>query len=286
MFIFSAVMLGLFAFLENRVKEPILPLSLFKNRIVFISNLVSFLSGMGMFGVITFAPLFLQGVLGSSATASGNVMIPKAIAIMITAFITGQLLTRGASYRILGIVSGILACLGLFLLSLMSVSSSYWIVILYTMIFGFGMGFSVPVFTSIIQNNVPQSILGVATSSNTFIRSFGGAVGLAILGSIINNRFLSDFISGIPETVKAGVSMDSLTALANNPQALVNPAAQAQLQATLTDAGLNTAVFDQVIQTLRISLSSAITQAFFIAFCIMFIGLIATFFLKEGKPVK
>jgi EmrB/QacA subfamily drug resistance transporter len=282
MIVFAAVMLVIFLFLENHASEPIIPLSLFKNRIVAISNLISFLTGMGMFGAIIFIPLFLQGVLGASATASGNMMIPQSIAVMITSIIAGRLISRPKGhYRILGVTSMTLICLGVFLLSRLTTGSHYWNVIVDIIIVGFGMGISIPVFTIAIQNTVPYSMLGVATSSSTFIRSFGGAVGLAILGSVMNNRFLTAFINKIPVTVKDAVPMDELTAMAHNPQALVNPAAQAQLRELLSQPGTGSNVFDQVMQTLHRALSSAISEAFFIGFAILLVGLVAAFFLKE-----
>ncbi|HEX7475645.1 MAG TPA: MDR family MFS transporter [Dehalococcoidales bacterium] len=287
MFVFAAVMLGLFLFLENRSPEPILPLSLFKNRIVAISNLVSFLTGMGMFASITFIPLYLQGVLGASATASGNMQIPQSIAVMLTAFLAGQLISRAkGQYRNLGALAMGLICLGVFLLSRLTTGSAFWMVIVDAIIIGFGMGFSIPVFTIAIQNSVPREILGVATSSSTFLRSFGGAIGLAVLGSIVNVRFLANFTSHLPATVTNAVSMEKLSALAHNPQALVNPTAQAQLKEILSSAGLGSSVFDQVMQTLKQALSSAIAEAFLIGFGILMIGLVATLFLKQGPANK
>jgi hypothetical protein len=132
---------------------------------------------------------------------------------------------------------------------------------------------------------VPQETLGVATSSNTFLRSFGGAIGLAVLGSIVNVRFFSDFTSQIPESVSNTISMQELTALAHNPQALVSPAAQAQLKTTLSSSGLGSAGFEQVMSTLHRALSSAISEAFLIGFAILLVGLAATFFLNS-KPAK
>jgi hypothetical protein len=287
MFAFTAVMLCTFLFLESRAPEPIIPLSLFKSRIVAISNVTSFLTGMGMFGAIIFIPLYLQGVLGASATASGNMQIPQSIAVMVTSIIAGQLISRrGGHYRVMGVISMGLICLGMFLLSRLTTASHYWNVILDIIIIGFGMGISIPVFTIAIQNNVPYSMLGVATSSSTFIRSFGGAVGLAILGSIMNNRFLAAFIDQIPETVKNAIPLDDLTAMAHNPQALVNPAAQAQLKEMLSQPGTGTTVFDQVMQTLHQALSSAISEAFLIGFAILLIGLVAAFFLNEKASNK
>ena len=276
-------MLGLFLFLETRASEPMLPLSIFKNRIVSIANLVSFLSGMGMFGSLTFVPLFFQGVLGASATLSGNMQIPMSLGVMVTALIAGQLISRKGWFRQLGIISMVLVCTGIFLLSRLSPQSTYWNVISSMIFIGFGMGFQIPTFTIAIQNSVPREILGVATSTNTFLRSFGGSVGLAVLGSIVNTRFYSGIHSQIPQSLKDSLPMDSINAIAHNPQVLVNPAAKIQLQETLKNAGLSSEVYDQIMTALHQALSSAITTAFLIAFFIILTGLVAACFLKV-KP--
>jgi EmrB/QacA subfamily drug resistance transporter len=285
MFSFSGVMLIVFLFIEMRAKEPIIPLSLFKNRLVSIANSASFLMGMGMFGTFIFIPLFLQGVLGASATASGNMQIPQSIAVMITSIIAGQIVSGKSRrpYRLLGIISMLLICTGMFFLSRLSTSSAYWEVILYIVIMGFGMGVSMPVFTLVIQNSVPYRQLGVATSSINFIRSFGGAIGMSVLGAIMNNHFMPSFINRIPETVKNAVPMDQLTAIAQNPQSLVNPEAQAQLQALLTQPGTDPSVFTSVMNSLQSALSSSITRAFFISFLVLLVGLAVSFFLNP-KP--
>ncbi|HSW57042.1 MAG TPA: MDR family MFS transporter [Dehalococcoidales bacterium] len=287
MLIFSAVMLALFIFLEMRAKEPLIPLSMFKNNVVAISNIISFFIGMGMFGAIMFIPLFYQGILGTTPTASGNMMIPMSMMVTAASFGAGQILARsGGRYKILGIVGTAFVCLGVFLLSRMNADTPYWQVIVNSMVVGIGMGATMPVFTIAIQNAVPYQLLGVATSSNTFIRSFGGAVGLAILGSVMNNRFFNGFIGQIPESIKEVVSMQWLTDLAHNPQALVDPAAQEQLREMISQAGASPEVFDQLMELLRHSLSSGVTQAFTLAFSVLVLALIATFFLKEVKLQK
>jgi EmrB/QacA subfamily drug resistance transporter len=287
MLAFAGVMLAVFLIIESRAKEAIIPLSLFKNRIVSIANAMSFLNGMGMFGSMAFIPLFLQGVLGASATLSGNVQIPQSIAVMITSIIAGQFISRaGKDYRLMSVIAMGLVSTGLFLLSRLSPGSAYWQVIISNITIGLGMGISMPIFTLSIQNSVPYNTVGVATSSNTFIRTFGGSIGMAILGSIINNRFFSSFMNRIPESVKSSVSMDELTALAHNPQALVNPQAQAQLRDVLTQPGMGNNIFDQVMQSLHQALASAITQAFFIGFLIMLAGLVMAFFLKGKETAK
>ncbi len=286
MLIFVAVMLVTFLIIESREKEAIIPLSLFKSRIVSIANAMSFLTGMGMFGAITFIPLYLQGVLGASATLSGNIQIPQSIAVMTSSLIAGQFIARlRKDYRLMAAFAMGLISLGMFLLSRLTPGAAYWQVIIANVTIGFGMGITMPIFTLSIQNSVPYNILGVATSSNTFIRSFGGSIGMAILGSIVNNRFFSSFMNSIPQSVKSNISMDELATLAHNPQALVNPQAQAHLKDLLTRPGIAGGTFDQVMQSLHQALSSAITQAFFTGFFIILAGLVMAFFLK-GKEVK
>jgi EmrB/QacA subfamily drug resistance transporter len=285
MFVLAGVMFILFLIIESRAAEAIVPLYLFKSRTVTVSNIVSFLTGMGMFGSTVFIPLFLQGVLGASATLSGNLQIPQSIAVMISSIITGQLISRGINNRLMGITATGLICLGLFLMSRLSPGSYYWQVVLINCLLGFGLGISFPVFTLAIQNTVDHKVLGVATSTNTFLRNFGGAVGLAVLGAIMNNRFLSGFIGQIPENVKNSVSVDELTALAHNPQALVSPAAQAQLQEMLTKPGIESSMYQKVMDMLQQALSSSVTQTFLIACFILIAGLVISFLLKNVKTV-
>ena len=146
---------------------------------------------------------------------------------------------------------------------------------------GVGMGMTFPVYTIAVQNAVPYRMLGVATSTSTFVRSFGGAVGLAVLGSVVNNRFADGFVDQIPANVKAVVPLNDLTSLAHNPQALVSPEAQAQLKSMFSQTGQVTQVFDQVMNALRHALASSIAEAFFIGFGVLLIGFVAAFFLKE-----
>jgi hypothetical protein len=240
---------------------------------------------MGMFGALTFVPLFFQGVLGASATLSGNMQIPMSLGVMVTAFIAGQLISRKGWFRQMGIISMVLVCTGIFLLSRLSPYSAYWHVILSIVFIGLGMGFQVPTFTIAVQNSVPREILGVATSTNTFLRSFGGSVGLAVLGSIVNTRFYSGINSQIPQSLKDSIPMDSINAIAHNPQVLVNPAAKIQLQESLKNAGVGSGAYDQIMAVLHQALASAITTAFLIAFFIILSGLVAACFLKV-KPIS
>ena len=283
MFAFSAVMLVFFIAMESRAREPIIPLSLFRNRIVTVSMIVIFLTGIGMFGTIIFIPLFFQGVLGSTATASGTLLMPMMLGNMGGSIISGQLLSRtGGHYRIQGAVGIAIMIAGIALLSMMTVDTSYACAVMNIVITGFGLGITMPLYTIAVQNAVPYRLLGVATSSSAFFRSVGGTVGLSILGSILNNRFASEFTSRLPETVKAIMPQDKLSALAHNPQALVSPEAYEQLKGILGQAGAQgAALFEQTMQALRQALASALTEAFLIGLLITVVALLVNFFIKE-----
>jgi EmrB/QacA subfamily drug resistance transporter len=276
MFIFSAVMLLVFMFLESRAKEPILPLTLFKNSIVSISSAAIFLTSIGMFGSILFIPLFFQGVLGASPINSGNLLIPMMMGLVVGSFVSGQMLSRaGGHYRVQGLIGLTVMAAGLFFLSRMSVNTSYGMAIVYTVITGLGLGTTMPLFTIAVQNAVPNSQLGVATSVTAFLRSVGGAVGLAVLGSVMNNKFAAELVSSVPDKIMSALP-PQLASMVDSPQALVNPATQDQLRGILGISG-----FDQLLHELRQALTSGITEAFLIASIFILIGVVVTAFIKE-----
>jgi EmrB/QacA subfamily drug resistance transporter len=288
LFAFSMVMLILFIWIEKRVEEPIIPLGLFRNQIVTVSIIIAFLTSFIMFGGITFIPLFFQGVLGVTATTSGSLLIPMTLGTAAGSFISGQFLSRaGGHYRVQAMFGLGIVAIGTWFLSRMTLQTSYTQAMVNMVITGFGLGITMPIFTISVQNAVPYNMLGVATSSVPFFRSLGGSVGLAIIGSIMNNRFSSQFFSSIPETIKKAIPAEQLTSLAHNPQALVNAQAQAQLRDSFNIFGSQgQALFEQLLQTLRQSLSSAIARVFLIGFFIVIISFITSFFLKEIPLLK
>ncbi len=236
-----------------------------------------------MFGAIIFVPLFFQGILGSTATASGNFLIPMMLGMVVGGLISGQFLSRaGGHYRLQGIIGIVIMAIGMFFLSRMGVNTSYSTVVINTIITGFGLGITMPLYTIAVQNAVPYNLLGVATSSTAFFRSIGGAVGLAILGSVMSNRFASDLLSRIPDSIKAVIPPDTLNSMVHNPQALVSPEAQSHLQGMLSQIGSQgSALYGQIMQGLRQALSSALSEVFLIATVSVVVALIINFFLKE-----
>jgi EmrB/QacA subfamily drug resistance transporter len=283
MFSFSSVMLALFLKIESRSREPIIPLSLFKNRIVAISEIVIFFTGIGMFSGIIFVPLFFQGVLGVTATTSGSFLTPMMLGMVIGSVISGQFLSRaGGHYRIQGAIGIAIMGLGLALLSRMTVETSYTNAVIKIVVAGFGLGITMPLYTIAVQNAVPYNLLGVATSSTAFFRSIGGSVGLAILGSVMNNQFASNLMSRLPDAVKGVLPSDMLASLAHNPQALVSLEAQAQLQDFLAQMGpQGPAIFEEILQALRQALDSALSEVFLVGFFILVLAFIVNLFIKE-----
>ena len=283
MFAFAAVMIVLFVLIERRAAEPIIPMWIFKNRIISLSTFIIFITGFGMFGGIVFIPLYFQGVLGQSATASGSFLTPMMLGMVAGSTISGQLLSRaGGHYKLQGIAGLGIMALGMLLLSLMSAETSNARAVANIVVTGVGLGVTMPLYIIAIQNAVPYSVLGIAASSTAFFRSIGGAFGLAIFGSVMNNRFASELIDGLPAQAKEIIPPQVLDSLIHNPQALLSADAQAQLRNIFETLGpQGAALFQQVFETLKTALNSAITQVFLIGFIIVLIAWGANFFLKE-----
>ena len=286
LFGFSAVMFVLFIFIEKRAEEPIIPLSLFRNRVVVVSAIVGFLMGASFFPVVTFVPLYFQGVMGTSATQSGGLLTPMMLSASLGSFICGQFLSRaGGHYRLQGGIGFAITVVGFFLLSRMSTETSYATAIFNIILVGFGSGLIMPVHTIAVQNTVPYSIMGTATSMIQLLRPLGGVFGLAVVGSVLNNHFASEFIGNLSAGVKAVLSPEKLTAIVDNPQALVNPEARLQLQGMFEGAGAQGAeLFEQMMSTLQNALNSALTQVFFVFLIASILALLVNCFLKGIPP--
>lgn len=182
----ALVLLTIFIFVERKAKEPMLPLSLFQNKIFVISLIAVFLPACAMFGTITVLPLFLQNVLGESATSSGFALIPMTIAMVLSSTTSGQIVARTGKYKMLAMGGLIAASFGMLLLSTISISTTPHMITIYSVIVGLGLGSGFPVFVITSQNAFEHSKVGIATSVMQFFRSIGGSIGIAVVGGIIN----------------------------------------------------------------------------------------------------
>jgi EmrB/QacA subfamily drug resistance transporter len=183
----GVVLVGIFVLIERRAKEPVLPLHLFGQRAFSVTSIVGFIVGFAMFGAITYLPAFFQVVKGVSPTLSGVQILPLMAGLLIVSVGSGQLISKTGKYRFFPIAGAGVMTVGLFLLSLMGVGTPIVLDSLYMFVLGAGIGGVMQVLVIIVQNAVPHSELGVATSGATFFRSIGGSFGTAIFGAIFSN---------------------------------------------------------------------------------------------------
>lgn len=270
-----------FMLVETKAKEPIIAPSLFKNSIFSVSVFAMFLISTGMFGTIIFLPLFIQGVLGHSATNAGAVLTPMMLGFMVSSFIGGMLMSKTGRYKVLTLSGFAVASAGMFLLSRMTVGSTDVQVIRNMVITGLGIGVMMSLFTIIVQNAFPFNRLGEVTSSLQFFRSIGGTIGVALFGSVMINRFSQGFDANLPSTLMEGIPADRLAAV-KNPQVLLSPEATAQVRDSFNALGAQGLdLYNQLMLVIRDSLASAITDLFGVGMGIMILGLVTCLFLRE-----
>ena len=191
----GVVLVGVFVLVERRAAEPVLPLHLFRLRAFSVTSIVGFIVGFAMFGAITYLPAFFQVVRGISPTLSGVQLLPLMAGLLLVSIGSGQIISRTGKYRFWPIAGTAFMTLGLFLLSRMGVGTSSLLDSLYMLVLGMGIGGVMQVLVIIVQNAVPHSELGVATSGATFFRSIGGSFGTAIFGAIFSNVLIGNLAS-------------------------------------------------------------------------------------------
>ena len=184
----GVVLTGLFVLVESRASEPIIPLELFKISVFRTSNLYSFIIGFAMFGAIIFLPVYLQVVKGMSPTQSGLALLPMVVGIFSTSISSGISMSKTGRYKWFPVVGAVVVIVALYLLSIMTAHTPYWQAALSFYLFGAGLGFSMQLIVTIVQNAVDKKHMGSATSSVAFFRSMGGTFGAAVFGAILSSR--------------------------------------------------------------------------------------------------
>lgn len=267
--ILGVVLTGLFIWIESRAKEPIIPLSLFKNRVITICSIVGFLSAVGMFGAVTFIPLFAQGVIGVSPSIAGYIMTPMMLSIVVSSTVSGIFMTR-FKYRTWMVFSMSILSLGLFLMSRMTTETTGLQIALYMIITGIGMGPLMPLLTVAVQEAVGFNQRGVATSAVSFFRTIGGALGVSILGAVMTNNMtkgLQNLGSSMP-----GISGEMMAKF-NNAQSLLSPQVKAMMP-------------PQLIEAISTILAQSIVRVFGVAVIFILIGLGAGLWMGNRKLSK
>ena len=200
----GAVMVAVFLWWETRAKDPIIRLSLFRDRTVTISVLSMFLAAFGFFGAIVFLPQYLQVVRGLGATESGLNLLPLVMALIAGATISGQVVSRTGRYKVVILGSMVVLAAGLFLLTNLRADTDIPILWVWMVVTGLGVGPSFAVFAALVQNSVKPAMVGVATASLTFFQQIGGTIGLTIAGTLLADALTKELpgrllANGLPQ---------------------------------------------------------------------------------------
>ncbi len=248
-FLFGIALTLAFLIWEGRAKEPILPLSLFKNHTFSLTSALSAVIGAGMFGAIVMLPLYLQVVKGDSATQAGLKLIPLMLGIVITSIFSGKQITKHGRYKKYPIMGTAMMTLGILAMATLSIDTPFWLLAIFSIMVGAGLGLSMQTIVIALQNAVDYKDMGIATSSNIFFRSLGSVFGTAIFGAILTNRLGHYLHSGFAELA------------ASNPTALkgFDPA-------KLAGISNNTAI----LKTLPLEIKTTALQAFVSSFHVVF----------------
>jgi EmrB/QacA subfamily drug resistance transporter len=215
------VLAALFVLVESKANEPIIPLELFKHW-TFTSNIIfAMIMGIGMFGGLVFLPIYLQAVKGMNATQSGLAILPLVVGIFTTSIGGGQIMVRTGRYKWMPITGALVVGAALLAFSTLQVDTPYYVVALIMYAFGSGLGFTMQVVVTAVQNSVDRRNMGVATASVTFFRSMGGAIGTALLGAILNIRLkhhLSEIVGAADQAPSGPIRTDDVTAIKALPE--------------------------------------------------------------------
>lgn len=281
LFAAAALALMTFVWIEAKTPSPILPLSLFRNSVVTISNIVGFLMNAAMMGALIYLTFFIQGVEGVSPTYSGYVTMPMSISMIILSALAGRAMSRTGKYKRYAVSGMVIMAVGMLMMAYMS---SIVLAVASMIVFGIGLGLGMPVFTLAAQNAVKPSELGVVTSSSQLFRNLGGTIGIAVLGSIMASRLTSNIQSGLAgvqqmDASKIDPAVREQLVPFLNPQILLNKPELESLKGALPEQ-LQTVV-DQLLALLREALSSSLTTVFLTGTALLVVALLLVLFMKE-----
>ncbi len=275
----SAAAILVFGIVETRATEPIIDLALFRDRSFSASMVALFFSGVGMFGSIMFLPLYMQMVLGSTASDSGALLTPMMLGMIFGSITTGQLISRTGRYKMFGVVGLGLATVGMFLLSRLTPETSHAMVVFDMVLVGAGIGVTMPLFTIALQSQFPRRI-GEVTAATQFFRTIGGTVGVALLGGVMNSAFARELTALVArDSSKFGAAAPMLSGLAENPAALLNAGAMQEIVAAVPPEAR--VLLARFFADVRIALASGIATTFLWAFGLISCAFIAMLLVRE-----
>jgi len=276
---FGAAMLIAFFMIERRVKEPIVPFQLFKNRAFAVSMVVGFFAALGMFGMIIFIPLETQGVLGVSVTNSGLLLTPMMFGLIVASVLSGNLIPRIKHYHYLGTIGLVLVMAGMYLVAQTTTSTPQSTITFAIVLVGLGLGATMPLYINAVQSALPTRYLGVGTSQIQFWRNVGGTVSSAVLGSILAQRLPGAIADQVAKVNLPPAFTNVMGSSASNPNAMLDPAKIAAAKAKLPPQ--LAPLFDQAMHAVRDALALTLHDTFLIAVALAGIALIASLFMPD-----
>ena len=229
---------GLFAFVETRAADPILPWSILTNRTFIVSTAVGMLAMGGMIGVMSYLPTYLQMVYGYSATASGLLLVPITIGMLVSSILSGILVSRTDRYKIYPVLGPLVAAGASFWLSRLSTTSPVWQISAATFFMGAGIGMFFQLLVTVVQNAIEARHLGTATSGNNFFREVGVSLGASLIGAAFSSGLTSNLTDRIGELARSAdpAVLGTLAQFKDADTSSLTPALVDQLPTVLHDA--------------------------------------------------
>ncbi|MGW2837772.1 MDR family MFS transporter [Streptomyces sp. NPDC001493] len=200
----GVALIALAVLVESKVQEPMIPLSIFRNRTVSLTTVASFLVGVAMFGGTVFLSQYFQISLGKSPTIAGLMSLPMILGLMVSTTVAGQLISRRGKWKAFLVAGGVIMTAGMCLLSTIGAGTSFAVIAPCMAVLGIGVGMLMQNLVLAAQNDVPAAELGAATSTLSFFRSLGGAVGTSALGAVLSHRVASELEKGFGSSASGG----------------------------------------------------------------------------------
>lgn len=277
----SVVSAIIFIYVQSKVKNPILPLHLFKNSVVTISNIIGFIMNFGLMGAMIYISFFVQGVLGITPTLAGYVTMPMSIVMVVTSAITGQLIAKKGKYKRFALIGVPIMIAGM---AIMVFMDNVWMAVISMGVFGMGLGLGMPVFSLATQNAVSHKELGVVTASNQLFRNLGGTIGIAVMGTVMSNNLTKNLKAAMtspdaPDFSSLDPNLAKQMLAFANPQTLMNKPLLESTQAKLPAEAQP--LFAQMIDNIRDALGTTLSTVFLTGTLVLVLAFVLVFFLKE-----
>ena len=269
----SIAALVAFVYIELRARDPLLPPALFREPIFTVSAIAVFLAGISMFGVISFMPTYMQGVVGISATYSGAALLPMTVAMVLSSFVSGILLNR-LGYKAFALAGTLMTAGGLLMLSRLGSAPGINLAVAEMAFLGVGIGLTLQTYVVATQNAIERRLIGVGTSALALVRSLGATIGVTIYGIVLNAQLRTQLPAHLGQP-----AVDQLLANPFIDHNVLN------IPSLLLQGGFLRTSPPFVVGGIKAAFTDALSVVFIMGAAIAVIAFVVTLFLKS-KPLK